>query len=134
MPTGRHRRQDPWMCVHVWGATVMYMVTGIGSSEPTRRRTSFSRHVWFPPSEARDLQSSATMLCMRAMHACVHACRQGAGVCENTPPENETLWKISFQSTKSGAGEQFLPLDGIARARIRGCFFRIPARSSRFSV
>ena len=28
----------------------MYMVIGIGSAEPTRWRTSFSRHVWFPPS------------------------------------------------------------------------------------
>ena len=28
------------------------------------------------------------------------------GVCEkNTPPENGTRWNISFQSTKSGAGE-----------------------------
>ena len=27
------------------------------------------------------------------------------GVCDkNTPPENDTHWNISFQSTKSGAG------------------------------
>ena len=34
------------------------------------------------------------------------------GVCEkNTPPQKKTLWEISLKSTKSGTGEQFLPLD-----------------------
>ena len=36
-----------------------------------------------------------------------------AGVCEkNTPPENKALGKISFQSTKSGAGEQAVSATG----------------------
>ena len=26
---------------------------------------------------------------------------------ENMPPEKKTLWKTSFRSTKSGAGESF---------------------------
>ena len=45
-------------------------------------------------------------------------------VCEkNTPPEKKTCGKSSFQSTKSGAGEQFLPLDCFAKARAKGFFF-----------
>ena len=44
-------------------------------------------------------------------------------VCEkNTPSENNRHWNISFQITKSGAGEQFLPLDCRARARRKGVF------------
>ena len=39
------------------------------------------------------------------------------GVCERTtPPKNHTRWSVSFQKTKSGAGEQFLLLDCKARA------------------
>ena len=41
------------------------------------------------------------------------------GVCENnTPPERRTDGKISFQSTKSGAGEQLLLQDCMAKAPI----------------
>ena len=39
---------------------------------------------------------------------------------KKTPPENDTLGKVSLQSTKSGAGEQFLLLDCRAEARIKG--------------
>ena len=39
------------------------------------------------------------------------------------PPENTTHCNISFQSTKSGAGEQFLLLDCRARACAKGMFF-----------
>ena len=39
---------------------------------------------------------------------------------ENTPPEKTTRRKISCQSTKSGAGEQFLPLDCRATVSARG--------------
>ena len=35
---------------------------------------------------------------------------------KNTPPENNTHWNVSFQSTISGAGEQFLLWDCRARA------------------
>ena len=43
--------------------------------------------------------------------------RLHAGVCEkNTPPEKNTRWTTSFQSTKSGAGLQFLLWDCRARA------------------
>ena len=46
------------------------------------------------------------------------------GVCEtNTPPEKKTLGKTSLQSAKSGAGEQFLPLDCRANAHIKGVVF-----------
>ena len=40
---------------------------------------------------------------------------------EITPPENNTRWNISFQSAKSGAGEQFLLLDCRARACQKEC-------------
>ena len=47
-----------------------------------------------------------------------------SGVCEkNTPPEKNTCGKISFQSTKSGAGEQFLLQDCRARACAKGTLF-----------
>ena len=42
---------------------------------------------------------------------------------KNTPPENNTHWNISFQSTKSGAGKQFLPLDFRTVALRKGVFF-----------
>ena len=43
---------------------------------------------------------------------------------KHTPPEKNRHWNISFQSTKSGAGWQFPPLDCRARARLKGmCFF-----------
>ena len=42
---------------------------------------------------------------------------------KNTPPENGTLGKISFQSAKPEAGEQFLPLDRRAKAHLKGVFF-----------
>ena len=46
------------------------------------------------------------------------------GVCEkNTPPERKTLGTISLKSTKSGAGEQFLPLDCMAKAGRKERFF-----------
>ena len=46
------------------------------------------------------------------------------GACErNTPPENTTPWNISFQSTKSGAGLQFLQLGRMAKAQAKGVFF-----------
>ena len=49
------------------------------------------------------------------------------GVCEkNTPPEKKTCEKIGFQSTKAGAGQQFLLLDCRARARIEGVFVQTP--------
>ena len=50
------------------------------------------------------------------IYICICIC-----VCEkNTPPENHIRGKISFQSTKSGAGEQFLLLDCKARAFAKG--------------
>ena len=36
------------------GMHVRYMMTGIGSVEPTHRCTPFSRCVWFPPIPASD--------------------------------------------------------------------------------
>ena len=42
---------------------------------------------------------------------------------KNTSPEKNTRWKISFQSTKPRAGEQFLLLDCRARACAKGAFF-----------
>ena len=46
------------------------------------------------------------------------------GVCEkNTPRENDAHWNVSLQSTRSGAGEQFLLLDCRARACAEGLFF-----------
>ena len=46
---------------------------------------------------------------------------------KNTPPEKKALGKIGFQSTKSGAGEQFLPLDCMATGRVKGmCFSQTP--------
>ena len=38
---------------------------------------------------------------------------------KNTPPEKKTVGKMSFQSTKAGAGLQFLPLDCMAKANIQ---------------
>ena len=46
------------------------------------------------------------------------------GVCEqNTPPEKTTLGDMSFRSTTSGAGEQFLLQDCMAKADVKGVFF-----------
>ena len=43
---------------------------------------------------------------------------------KNTPPEKKTHGTISFKNTKSGAGEQLLPVDCMAMARMKGvCFF-----------
>ena len=45
------------------------------------------------------------------------------GVCEkNTPPEKNTGGEISFESTESGAGEQFPPLDCKVDAHVKGVF------------
>ena len=41
----------------------------------------------------------------------------------NTPLGKKTLEKIGLKSTRSGAGEQFLPQDSLARAHKRGVFF-----------
>ena len=46
------------------------------------------------------------------------------GVWKNTPPEKTKYGKISFQSVKSVAGEQFLPLACRANARPKGVFFQ----------
>ena len=46
---------------------------------------------------------------------------RNTGVCgKSTPPEKTTLGKMSFQSTKSGAGEQFLLQDCRAKAHVKG--------------
>ena len=46
------------------------------------------------------------------------------GVCEkNTPPDKKTGWKISFESTESGAGLQFLLLARMAKAHVKGLIF-----------
>ena len=46
------------------------------------------------------------------------------GVCEkNTPPDEKTGWKVSFESTKSSAGLQLPLLGRMARARRKGVFF-----------
>ena len=42
---------------------------------------------------------------------------------KNTPAKKNTLGKIGFQRTKSGAGEQLLPLDCRAEACRNGVFF-----------
>ena len=42
---------------------------------------------------------------------------------QNTPPEKKTPKIISFWSTRSGAGEQFLLLDCRAKARVEGVVF-----------
>ena len=39
---------------------------------------------------------------------------------KNTPPEKNTCGEISFQSTKSGGGKEFLLLDRRAKARAKG--------------
>ena len=49
------------------------------------------------------------------------------GFCEKNkyPPEQKTLGKTGFQSAKSGPGELLLPLDCMAKARVKGlCFHR----------
>ena len=58
------------------------------------------------------------------MNICVKTTKEKENdVCANdTPPENKTIREMSFQSTKSGAGEQFPPLDSMARARLEGAF------------
>ena len=54
---------------------------------------------------------------------------------KNTPPQKKTLWNISFQSTKWGAGEQPLPLDcrdsGLAWARLGQALAIAPATADR---
>ena len=42
---------------------------------------------------------------------------------KNTPPDEKTHGKISFQSTKSGAGEQFLLQDRRAKADTKAAPF-----------
>ena len=52
------------------------------------------------------------------------SCGRNTGVCEkSTPPEKSTHRNTSFQSTKSGAGEQFLLLHCRARACAKGFVF-----------
>ena len=41
---------------------------------------------------------------------------------KNVPPERRTRGKFSFKNTKSGAGEQFLPQECMAKARVKGVF------------
>ena len=41
---------------------------------------------------------------------------------QNTPPDKKTGWKPSFESTKSGAGLQFLLLGRMAKAHLKGMF------------
>ena len=55
------------------------------------------------------------------------------GVCEkNTPPDKKTGWNISFESTKSGAGLQFLLLGRMAKAHGKGVFLlQTPAYRTR---
>ena len=49
--------------------------------------------------------------------------RSRTGVCEkSTPPEKKTCGKLSLENTESGAGEQFLPRDCLAKARATGVF------------
>ena len=43
-----------------------------------------------------------------------------ASVNKNTPPEKNTHWNISPQSTEPGAGEQFLLKDCMAKAPTKG--------------
>ena len=40
----------------------------------------------------------------------------------NTPPDKKTGWKISFESTKSRAGLQFLLPGPMAKAQVKGVF------------
>ena len=42
---------------------------------------------------------------------------------ENTPPDKNTGWNISFENTKSVAGLQFLLLGHMAKAQVKGVFF-----------
>ena len=42
---------------------------------------------------------------------------------KNTPPEKDSLGKIGLQNAKSGAGEQFLPLDCRAEVHLKGVLF-----------
>ena len=59
--------------------------------------------------------------------------RYNARVCEqNISPERRTQRNISFQNTKSGAGEQFLLQDCRARACAKGVFFHRHPCSRRF--
>ena len=49
-------------------------------------------------------------------------CLQQSATCvfeEDTPAEKKSCGKMSSQSTESGAGEQVLPQDGKAKARVR---------------
>ena len=53
-------------------------------------------------------------------HPALDAATIDTSVCEeNTPPEKKTLGERSLQSAKSGAGEQFLPLDCRPKARLK---------------
>ena len=48
-------------------------------------------------------------------------------VCERSiPPDKKTGGKRSFEKTKLGAGEQFLPLDCRAKAGAQGVFSQTP--------
>ena len=40
----------------------------------------------------------------------------------STPPDKKTGWKISFESTKSRAGLQFLLSGPMAKAQVTGAF------------
>ena len=53
--------------------------------------------------------------------SCCSKAQYHTGVSEkNTPPDKRTGWKISFESTKSGAGLQFRFLGRMAKARAKG--------------
>ena len=46
-----------------------------------------------------------------------------ASVNKNTPPDKKTGWEVGSESTKSGAGSQFLLLGRTAKAHGKGCSF-----------
>ena len=67
---------------------------------------------------------SCSIARIRTIRVHCHVATHHTSVCDKKqPPDNNNLGKISLQSAKSGAGEQFLPLDSRAEVHlIRGVF------------
>ena len=79
-----------------------------------------------PPFENRRARGHAwrRRLCRRfaAVVAALSVAVLDAGVCEQKHSSKNTRWDISFQSTKSGAGLQFLLLGRMAKSQVKGMF------------
>ena len=65
-------------------------------------------------------KSEDTVWWTNRINCCVSQWCRYRRLCKNSSLERKTLRKISFQISKSGLGEQSLPLNGMAKASLKG--------------